>query len=358
MGKNEAESYVTDYMEGKYRDSFEVLSIQKMDLGHDEFRDHIYRMKFHSAALDSDIDIDVRRVSRDIIENYEQVLYEKRVLDEIGSVKKDQSGWSVRECSPHFENYWNAEKSAEFEEYKRDRNKLVLKIAVMVDKGDAEKTASTLYDYVNVLHGMGYNISLDVESENGSKRLKIWESDEFLPGEIRMATAFLLAGSPSGVPSEEYARILSECLKIENSEYVRDFIGILYGRGCIGITSVETMETDGSFVYFAVEDSKGQKFYSCTHKKGAFCPILTDTGYANMTLFMKSFPDMNKQKLMHSVSNMEACGCGWISNIKGKTPDLTIQTTKGDTFTLLMGKDGTLWNIKDKNGKDLFAIVE
>ena len=278
--------------------------------------------------------------------------------DEINFVKGEPSGWSIKECSPYFGHNWNSQKSADFEEYKKDSNKLVLNITVTVDGNDTGKTSDTLYDYVNTLHEMGYNIFLNIDGRNSSKRLNIWEGNEFLPSEIRMVTAFLLSGNQSGALTEEHAKILSESLKMENSEYVRDFIGILYGKGCSGITAVETIDTEDDFVYFVVEDNKGKRFYSCTNKKGVFYPILTETGYANMTLFLKSFPDMNRQKLMHSVSNMEACGCGRISDISGKTPDLMIRTTKGETFTLLMEKDGTLWNIKDKNGKDLFGIAE
>ena len=163
ISKSQAKRIAVSELREKYGGEFEVRSIEKVNEGVGAFRDHVYRMEVYSEQLDETFSAEILR---------------DKVSAEIGSLHPDENGWKIRELEPDYSFYKGQQKSRDFEDYKRDSEKLFLRIETDIDDPGNAKTVESLFEYFDNLQKLGYRIAIHMYCGDNHEIISIWEPDE------------------------------------------------------------------------------------------------------------------------------------------------------------------------------------
>ena len=178
ISKSQAKRIAVSELQEKYGGEFEVRSIEKVNEGVGAFRDHVYRMEVYSEQLDETFSAEILRNGSFMGDNYEEYLYRDKVSSEIGSLHPDENGWKIRELEPDYSFYKGQQKSRDFEDYKRDSEKLFLRIETDIDDPGNAKTVESLFEYFDNLQKLGYRIAIHMYYGDNHEIISIWDPDE------------------------------------------------------------------------------------------------------------------------------------------------------------------------------------
>ena len=136
----------------------------------------------------------------------------------------------------------------------------------------------------------------------------------------------------------------------------------LYERGCSGIAKIERIREEKGLIYFAITDTDDDLYYLDTNKRGMFGTVLSETGYDNAHMIADTLGIEEGRELLYASEQMEICQCGKITSIedieRGQAFRFTIVNDRDEKYIIRMGTDGSLGDIRDGNGHDVYAMEE
>ena len=179
INQKRASQIVVTNLEEKYGGDFEVRTVERKNLGVNAFKDHVYVMNVYSEELDELFTVQIFRDGTNMSDNYEEHLYKKEIEKEMASIPKCEDGWTTEELEFRYRYYPNQQKSKDFNDYKRNKDKLVLRISVRIDD-TSDRVSNTLFEYIDNLQNHGYRIILNVYYGNKREIIKILEYDEMI----------------------------------------------------------------------------------------------------------------------------------------------------------------------------------
>ena len=149
---------------------------------------------------------DGQRVGDDL----EELMYADRVENEVRMVPCAASGWVLKKTAPTFHSYVpNQQGSADFEDYKRDAEKVELSVDTVVDgheitSAEVKAVAASLYDYVDTLQSIGYRVRLFIDCNGLLERIdSIGRDDTFDEKQIEETLRSMGAGTKKEEEPEE-----------------------------------------------------------------------------------------------------------------------------------------------------------
>ncbi len=94
IGKGKIKKTVIESLESYYGGSFKVKDIKKVSLDTSGgFHTKQYNLKVYSDELDEEFQVWINPDGTGMNENYEALLYQDRLKDEVESYKAEQDGW-------------------------------------------------------------------------------------------------------------------------------------------------------------------------------------------------------------------------------------------------------------------------
>lgn len=179
ISSQKAEQIVVHNLEEKYGGTFEVRSVEKKNKGVNAFKDHVYEMEVYSDELCETFTVEIYRNGENMADNYEEYFYRKQVTDEINSVLEEEDGWILERVEPSFSYYSNQKRSKDFDDYKRDEDKLVICIDIKIeDDTEEEKISATIFKYINTLQELGYRLAIDMYYKDEIETITVHNYDE------------------------------------------------------------------------------------------------------------------------------------------------------------------------------------
>lgn len=141
---------------------------------------------------------DGQRVGDDL----EELMYADRVENEVRMVPCAASGWVLKKTAPTFHSYVPGQQgSVDFEDYKRDAEKVELSVDTVVDgyeitSAEVKAVAASLYDYVDALQSIGYRVRLFIDCNGLLERIdSIGRDDTFDEKQIEKTLRSMGAGT-------------------------------------------------------------------------------------------------------------------------------------------------------------------
>ena len=143
---------------------------KKKNKGVNAFKDYVYEMEVYSDELCETFTVKIYRNGENMADNYEEYFYRKQVTDEINSVLEEE---------PYFSYYSNQKRSKDFDDYKRDEDKLVICIDIKIeDDTEEEKISATIFNYINTLQELGYRLAIDMHYKDEIETITVLNYDE------------------------------------------------------------------------------------------------------------------------------------------------------------------------------------
>lgn len=178
VSKSKAEQIVIQNLEEKYGGYFEVRSVESRNIGVNAFKDHIYAMGVYSNTLQEEFTVEIFRDGTNMSDNYEEILYNDRVEEEINKVERDENGWTLDSLETSYRDYNSQQKSSDFEDFKKDKDKLVLRGKITIREINNDVVAESLYNYIEALQNLGYRISITIHYRDKVEMLTALKRDE------------------------------------------------------------------------------------------------------------------------------------------------------------------------------------
>lgn len=161
---------------------------------------------------------------------------------------------------------------------------------------------------------------------------------------------------------ENDAEAIADALQIELNDFLRTSVKRLYERGCAEVSSVKITREESGWIYFIVEDAKGNIFYADTNKKGNFGTVLSQAANDNVQFIANNLGIEITRNLLYSAERLETCGCGEIVSIDTimhrRAYRFTIVNDDGDKYKVRMSTEGVISEITDSGGAVIYAPLE
>ena len=161
---------------------------------------------------------------------------------------------------------------------------------------------------------------------------------------------------------EKDKSLLSQELEKADTQELERSLERLYKRGCSDIEQIERVKEEKGLIYLVVTDTDGDLYYVDTNNRGIFGTVLSQTGYDNVQLLADSLGIETGRELLYTAEQMEDSCCGKIVSVEDITDSqafrFTIINDQDEKYIIRMEKDGSLGDIQDEDGHDIYAMIE
>lgn len=170
---------VIDKLEDKYDQDFEIKSVNIENVGKDISKNR-YKMTVVPVGSEEEFEVNSSLDGEDITDFYEKNLYKSDIEKEVTSYYTDQNDWTITNVEYIFTG--TKEKAYDsMKDYVSDGNVAVsVNAEITSENPDIDTITESVYDYVNRLYESGYQISINFESEERSRVVRIEKGDEML----------------------------------------------------------------------------------------------------------------------------------------------------------------------------------
>lgn len=167
---------------------------------------------------------------------------------------------------------------------------------------------------------------------------------------------------PDAKTQEKDMDLLSQELEKADAQDLKESLKRLYERGCSGIEKIERVKEEKGLIYLVITDADGDQYYIDTNSRGMFGTVLSQTGNDNAQLLADSLGIEAGRQLLYAAEKMEISGCGKIVSVEdittGQAFRFAIVNDRDEKYLIRMGKDGSLGDIRDEQGNDVYAMME
>lgn len=164
IGPERAKEIALEKLEAKYKDSFEVMSLDERE-GHGSDSDDMYAMTIHSENLDDIFPTYVTTDGSKTWDKYEMVLYGPKIIEEIHAVQ-NEDGWKIKDGGVVYAGVITDDPMCDdLRDYVTKQ--VSVKLYIEISDNCDDRAAESMYQYMTALNSLGYSVYANADYQGG-----------------------------------------------------------------------------------------------------------------------------------------------------------------------------------------------
>ncbi len=193
--KNEAKNHVSDWLSDKYTEDFKITLFEKRQGSSGPFGGTPF---YYYEATSTETGVSFSGTTSyyyrkgekgdySVSDQYEETLYEDRFAKEIAAIPNDLDKWgNLSQSIFSYRGRDMKEKSADYDAYKSDSEKVSVTVSYRLYSEDKEKMDEmipSIYEYLKTIYDINNNLSLSIynieTSSTGARSINFIKADAF-----------------------------------------------------------------------------------------------------------------------------------------------------------------------------------